>query len=212
MKAPLQSKHVRRAGPRRSTEEIKRLRAQMKIPATMEDLRKQEQDEKAAIDGATVDEPQFNPRDTVPALQGAPAPPLQMPWGRDRDAFLAEQNELDMADRVLADIAENLDVSDEARRIYKLLLARSQPRKRGDGWRTVDLGRCGADVYLVLGLAPPVEHFAYPWNLTDRPMPQVTAEQRLEASRVMDRATEELRRHGLLRSVGLFTEISLSAV
>lgn len=96
-------------------------------------------------------------------------------------------------------------------RIYRLLIAHSQPRGPGQGepgWRYVDLGAVGADVWLVLGLDRPSPPLRGSWSLTN-PEPMPSAEQGVEASRLLSGQVELMRQLGVIRSCGMFTEVSL---
>ena len=100
----------------------------------------------------------------------------------------------------------------DAAKIYKLLLARSSPRRpdQQPGWRSTNLSLASTDTHLILGIAQP-QRPPSGWNLSDRREPEITREQRLEAAQIMGRTMDTLRELGMVRG-DPFLEINVSAV
>jgi hypothetical protein len=66
------------------------------------------------------------------------------------------------------------------------------------GWRRVSIAKAGANPRRVLGIDPPLEPYAG-WNLTDRRAPVPTIQERVDASRLLERHVELPEAKGLLR-------------
>jgi hypothetical protein len=174
-----------------------------------EEIAKREAD----VAGGEALQAQADTRNTPLALAGAPAMPIQAPPGEDKDHWLAKEREADIERRLsLEDIG--LGLPEDVARTYRLLVALSQPRKLGQGelgWRFTSLSEAGANPRRVLGLEEPMEPLGG-YNLTNRQASQPTIEQRLEASRLLERHVAELEACGLLRRAGAFFEVSLAGV
>lgn len=199
-----------------SADDIRKLAKCFK-PKTAEDLIKEEEAAKAAADATTVDGPPvIDPRSILPSLQGGPPPPLPIPPGIDRDHWLSQQRETEIPERInTLVIAEEFDLSPEAGWVYALLIAHSQPRRPGhsgeQGWRTCDVSQIGADPFLVLDVPRPEPPRGRTWVMTDPDMAP-SAELRLAASKFLEAQLATLQAHGLVRTVGTFTEVNLSGV
>jgi hypothetical protein len=202
-------------GKRLSVAEIQTLRASMKLDLNQAQLQREEEKAKRLADEAEGDAQEAMRSDVLMLTNAPVAPPIPVPPGRDKDSYLAEQRDQEIVDRAQSpNVGANLDLPEELIRIYRLLMAHSQPRTKGHGefgWRYVDLAAVGSNVWLVLNIEPPQEPVSG-FNLTDRRAPQPTAIQRLEANRILAQGIEQLRDVGLVRSAGLFTEISLDGV
>jgi hypothetical protein len=211
--AEIRARHKK--GKRYTIAEIQTLRKAMKLDLSAQELEREQERAKRLADEAEGDLQEALKSD-VPMLANAPtAPPIPVPPGEDRDHFLSKQRDQQIAERVDSPtVGANLDLPEELIRIYRLLMAYSQPRMKGQGefgWRYVDIGAVGANPWLVLGIDQPQEPVAG-FNLTDRRAPMPSALQRLEANRILAQGIEQLRDAGLMRSCGLFTEISLAGV
>ena len=80
----LRSRHARMA-PRRSIDEVKKLRASLKFDLNAHEIQRAEEEARALAD-FEASEPTPDPRSLVPILAGAPAPPPILPPGRTRTA------------------------------------------------------------------------------------------------------------------------------
>jgi hypothetical protein len=184
-----------------------------RLAKTRDDVMREEEEAKrqADVEGGEAQAQ----RSDAPLLASTPPASLMVPPGEDKDAFLSRQRDQEIIDRAMsAKVGAHLDLPEETVRIYRLLMAYSQPRAKGQGefgWRYVDLGAVGSDVWLVLGIARPEPPLWGGWTVIN-PEPQPTAAQRLQANQILSRAIEQLREAGLVRDIGLFIEISLDGV
>jgi hypothetical protein len=206
--AEIRSRHAK-MGRKYSVEEIKTLRKAMKLDLNQQELQRAE--ERARYEAHFAEAPALS--DGPLPFANAPTPqPLVVPAGRDRDAYLAEERENDIARRVaLEELTAGLGLDPATDRILRLLLAHSQIRGKNQGepgWRIVDLAAVGADPFAILGLeSPPAPAAGH--NLTTAQKPQPSAIQPLEANRILAEGVERLRDLGVVRNAGLFVEVAI---